>query len=121
MVNLPSRRNGAAMGLTVPFLGESPLGGLVLDLESAPVSTSLDTSVYASAFPRGTQRMAHQFSVEIHEFLSKRIEAAEQALAGERLLAGSSKVAYWSGRLDELRHAREQLAGKYDLRFHKYY
>jgi hypothetical protein len=61
----------------------------------------------------------HQFSVEIHEFLSSRIRTTEQEL--ERESGSNARAQYLAGRLTELRHARELLAKNYDLRFHKYY
>jgi hypothetical protein len=64
--------------------------------------------------------MAHQFSVEIHDFLSSSIEAAERELA-QLGPEGGARGRYLEGRLAELRHFRELLTGKYDLRFHRYY
>ena len=65
--------------------------------------------------------MAHQFSVEIHGYLTSAVEAAERELKDAREKAQAERVAYLEGRLDELQHLRQMLTAKYDLRFHKYY
>lgn len=64
--------------------------------------------------------MAHQFSVEIHDFLTSTIDAARRELAELTGPADGERASYLSGRLEELELLRV-LISKYDLRFHKYF
>lgn len=64
--------------------------------------------------------MAHQFSVEIHDFISSKIEAARRELAAIQPPAQGERAAYLAGRLEELEQLRERTS-KFDLRFHKYF
>lgn len=65
--------------------------------------------------------MAHQFSVEIHDFLTTSMETARQALRQAQEQGRAEEAGYLEGRLEELQHLRELLSARYDLRFHKYY
>lgn len=74
------------------------------------------TSVYG-----GEPHMAHQFSVEIHGFLTASLDAAERALKEAQVKGETEQSTYLSGRVQELKHIRQLLSSKYDLRFHKYF
>jgi hypothetical protein len=65
--------------------------------------------------------MAHQFSVEIHDYLTSALQTTERELEAAKAKAEVERAGYLEGRLEELRHLRELLTARYDLKLHKYY
>ena len=60
--------------------------------------------------------MANDFSIEIHNYLSKKISEAEQAIASDDLHS-----AYYRGQLEELQWMRNYLKEHVDLKDFIYY
>lgn len=65
--------------------------------------------------------MAHQFSVEIHNYLTASLQATGRELEEAQAKSQAERVAYLEGRQEELTHLRALLTAKYDLKWHKYY
>lgn len=63
--------------------------------------------------------MAHQYSVEIQDFLGELIAQAEAELSAAE--AGSEAQARAQGKLEEARFFRRHLSENYDLKTQKYY
>lgn len=63
--------------------------------------------------------MAHQFSVEIHNFLTDMAIQCEKELQDESL--SIEKRAYFKGRGEELNFLRDVMSQKFDLHGHNYY
>ncbi|MEA2115255.1 MAG: hypothetical protein U9P36_07705 [Thermodesulfobacteriota bacterium] len=65
--------------------------------------------------------MAHVFSVEIHDYLSKRILLAEQAKKTAEQENDEESLRYYEGQLLELKNMRQYLTNNIDLKTQKYY
>ncbi len=65
--------------------------------------------------------MAHVFSQEIQDFLSRRIKEAEKGKESAGISADTSLQSYYDGKLLELRNVRQYLTENIDLKTHKYY
>ncbi|OGR07234.1 MAG: hypothetical protein A2511_12525 [Deltaproteobacteria bacterium RIFOXYD12_FULL_50_9] len=65
--------------------------------------------------------MAHQFSVEIHNFLTGNLEEARQILARATQERDEAAVRFQEGRIAELLFFRQQLVEKYDLKDQRYF
>lgn len=63
--------------------------------------------------------MAHQYSVEIQDFLGRLIAKAEEELNAAE--AGSEAAARAQGKLEEAQFFRAHLTENYDLKTQKYY
>jgi hypothetical protein len=65
--------------------------------------------------------MAHQYSVEIHEYLSKRFESASEDYK-EAVQSGSeSEIKRNEGRIEALTGLRNMMTDRFDLKNRKYY
>jgi len=65
--------------------------------------------------------MAHVFSVEIHDFLSKKILRAEQGKKAAEEKKNEDIRRYYEGQLLELHALRQYLADHIDLKTQKYF
>ena len=65
--------------------------------------------------------MAHAFSVEIHDFLSKKIMLAEEGKKRAILEKDKGTSQYYEGQLQELKVVRQYLTENIDLKTQKYY
>lgn len=65
--------------------------------------------------------MAHQYSVEIHEFLSSRLQQSQRELEQARAAGDSQRTQFIEGKLSELNFMRNLLTEKFDLQHRKYY
>lgn len=65
--------------------------------------------------------MAHVFSVEIHDYLSKRILLAEEDKKTAEQVNDKESRLYYEGQLLELMTLRQYLADNIDLKTQKYY
>jgi hypothetical protein len=65
--------------------------------------------------------LAHVFSVEIHEFLSRKIRLAEEGKNRAVDEDDEKKRRYFEGQLLELNTMRRYLSEKIDLKNRKYY
>ena len=65
--------------------------------------------------------MAHIFSVEIHDYLSARIQEAEEGRREAGREGNDELQRYFEGRLLELHALRQYLTDKIDLKTHIYY
>lgn len=63
--------------------------------------------------------MAHQYSVEIQDFLGQLIADAEEQLKAAP--KGSEEAARAAGKLEEAQFFRQHLSDNYDLKTQKYY
>ncbi len=64
--------------------------------------------------------MAHQYSVEIHNFITQHLQKTEQELEAETAESGV-RHSRLKGRREELLFFRDLLTRKYDLENRKYY
>ncbi len=65
--------------------------------------------------------MAHQYSVEIHEFLGDNLKKARSALEEAQKAGDKKAVEHQQGRIEELNFFRTMLTEKFDLSNQKYY
>jgi hypothetical protein len=63
--------------------------------------------------------MAHEYSVLIHEWISRKKEDLHRQI--EQMETNSEKRDYYKGQLDELMAIRQYLTDKIDLDTHTYY
>lgn len=65
--------------------------------------------------------MANQFLVEIHDYLSRHIEAASGAMQEAVSLEDQERQQFNAGKIDELRALRAYISEKFDLLTQRYY
>ncbi len=65
--------------------------------------------------------MANQFLVEIHNHISRQIEAGGKDLADARSRRDKDRTAFMDGKLGELKRMRRFLTEHFDLSTQKYY
>ncbi len=65
--------------------------------------------------------MAHIFSVEIHDFLSRKIHLAEEGKKAAQQNKDEDRGRYYEGRLLELQTLRHYLSDHIDLKTQKYF
>ncbi len=65
--------------------------------------------------------MAHVFSVEIHDYLSNRIQLAEKGKKRAELAKDAASRRYYEGQLLELKILRKYLTDNIDLKTQKYF
>ncbi len=65
--------------------------------------------------------MANQFLVEIHDFITGRLESARKACEEARSREDRGKLRFHEGRLDELGSLRAFLSEHFDLDTQNYY
>lgn len=65
--------------------------------------------------------MAHQYSVEIHEFLGEKLKEIHSALEEARSKGEETAIRYQEGRLELLNQMRKHMTDKFDLANQKYY
>ncbi len=65
--------------------------------------------------------MTHEFSVEIHAYIKKKILAAEKGKKQAESQDDNETRRFYEGQLHELLNLREYLTGKVDLKTQKYY
>ncbi len=65
--------------------------------------------------------MAHQYSVEIHNFLTSNLKEVTGELEVARENEDAVRISYLEGRLEELNHMRNLLTEKFDLSHRQYY
>ncbi len=65
--------------------------------------------------------MANQFLVEIHDYLSRNIEAAKSQLEEDGAPGDKERRHFNAGKLDELNAIRAYISEKFDLITQKYY
>ena len=65
--------------------------------------------------------MANEYSVEIHDYISNQIAAAEKMKIDAESNGDSSSAKYYEGRLQELHEIRQYMVEKIDLKTQKYY
>ena len=67
------------------------------------------------------EKMANDYSVTIHHFISDRIEAAENNKKVAEQHNDLSSASYYNGQLQELNNIRQYMVDKIDLKTQKYY
>ena len=65
--------------------------------------------------------MAHEYSVQIHEWISKKIDAVRQDMKPAEKENDADRKSYLTGRLHELQDIRQYLTDKVDLDTQEYY
>ena len=65
--------------------------------------------------------MANQFLVEIHDYISRRIEAGHKERSDAQTRHDAQRAAFMDGRIDELKAIRRFLSDHFDLTTQKYY
>lgn len=65
--------------------------------------------------------MAHQFSVEIHNYLTESLDETRRLLAKAEAEKDAAGVRFQEGRIEELLFFRRQMSEKYDLKNQKYF
>lgn len=65
--------------------------------------------------------MAHEFSVEIHDFLSRKILQTKEGKKRALLENDEGSFQYYEGKLLELKILRQYLTENIDLKTQKYY
>jgi hypothetical protein len=65
--------------------------------------------------------MPNEYSVEIHRYISARLEAARTRLDAAEDSSNSDAQAYWKGQIAELQWLRDYLAEHVDLKNFTYY
>lgn len=65
--------------------------------------------------------MAHQFSVEIHNFLTGNLAEARRILAVAAQERDEAAMRFQEGRIAELLFFRQQISEKYDLKNQQYF
>ena len=65
--------------------------------------------------------MTHAFSVEIHEYIKKKIAGAEKGKKQADAEGDGETLRFYEGQLHELLKLRDYLTSKVDLKTQKYY
>jgi len=65
--------------------------------------------------------MTHTFSVEIHDYIKRKITAAEKGKKQADAESDAETRQFFEGQLHELSNLREYLTAKVDLKTQKYY
>lgn len=65
--------------------------------------------------------MAHEYSVQIHEFLSGKLKEVEEGMAAAAAANDAEQLHYEKGRLDLLNTMRKHMTDKFDLATQKYF
>ncbi len=65
--------------------------------------------------------MANQFLVEIHAYISRRIEAGLEDRSDAQSRQDAQRVAFMDGCIDELKTVRRFLSDHFDLTTQRYY
>jgi hypothetical protein len=65
--------------------------------------------------------MANQFLVEIHHYLSRQIEAADEALQEAAFRQDREQQQFNTGQMDELKALRAYISEAFDLQTQTYY
>lgn len=65
--------------------------------------------------------MANQFLIDIHDYLSRHIEAADVAMQEATALGDRERQQFNAGKIDELKALRAYCSEKFDLLTQKYY
>lgn len=66
-------------------------------------------------------KMAHQYSVEIHKFITERLKEAQESLKSIQGSGDEKEIKFLEGKIHELTHFRNLLTEKFDLSNRKYY
>ncbi len=65
--------------------------------------------------------MAHEYSMQVHDWLKEKIDSVNMNLKQVREKNDSQKENYYKGQLEQLREIRQYLTDKIDLDTQKYY
>jgi hypothetical protein len=65
--------------------------------------------------------MAHEYSVQVHEWISQRMDAVKQDLKLPEAGNDAGQKNYLAGQLQELQDIRQYLTDKVDLNTQEYY
>jgi hypothetical protein len=65
--------------------------------------------------------MANQFLVEIHEYISRQIDAGIKNIADARSRRDQDRMVFMEGKIDELKIIRTFLSDHFNLSTQKYY
>ncbi len=65
--------------------------------------------------------MTHEFSVEIHAYIKKKILAAEKGKTQAEAQDDNQTRRFYEGQLHELLHLRDFISERIDLKTQKYY
>jgi hypothetical protein len=65
--------------------------------------------------------VANQFLVEIHEYISRQIEAGLKERSDARSSHDAQRAAFMDGKIDELKTIRRFLSDHFDLTTQRYY
>ena len=65
--------------------------------------------------------MANQFLIEIHNYLSRNIEAADGSRQAAATLGDRKRLHFNAGKIDELKALRAYISETFDLLTQKYY
>ena len=65
--------------------------------------------------------MTHEFSVEIHAYIKKKILAAEKGKRQAEAQDDNETGRFYEGQLHELLHLRDYISERIDLKTQKYY
>ncbi|MCP3876440.1 MAG: hypothetical protein GY699_25270 [Desulfobacteraceae bacterium] len=65
--------------------------------------------------------MAHEYSVQIHDWISKKFKNAKQEIELAKKQNNSNSKSYYNGQLQELSDIRQYLTDQVDLETQKYY
>ena len=65
--------------------------------------------------------MTHEFSVEIHEYIKKKVLAADQGKKQAEAQDDGETRRFYEGQLHELLNLREYLSERIDLKTQKYF
>ncbi|MGD8847609.1 MAG: hypothetical protein PVI54_18960 [Desulfobacteraceae bacterium] len=65
--------------------------------------------------------MANQYLIEIHDYLSRQIEAAVEAMQEAATLGDLARQQFNTGKIDELKALRAYISESFDLLTQKYY
>jgi hypothetical protein len=65
--------------------------------------------------------MAHQYSVEIHDYISNRLESAQSALKDAQTSGSDLSVKNAEGRIHALMQLRTMMTEKFDLMNRRYF
>ncbi len=68
-----------------------------------------------------TKSVAHEYSVQIHEWISKKINSIKQDMKSSEAGNNADRKNYLAGRLQELQDIRQYLTDKIDLDTQEYY
>lgn len=65
--------------------------------------------------------MAHEYSVDIHNWLNNQLDQVKASLETARIKGNTSDVHYFSGQLEALKELRQYLTDHIDLDTQQYY